>query len=212
MKKTNIFILLTGALAVVLFLAAGWISISSGNSAAEARIRAAVAATLAAQPAQTAQATPTVYAPATPLPLDGLFCEYGFCIGHPQEISLVDAATIRNPAAPSTRSYGILFGFTPTLFIQVIWTGSAPSFDYAATQRFILEEKDQLSGQVQIELKERLTVYSQALSATASDTLPAGLVAVWQCGSRDFGWKVYTPRPEMGLPLLEQALQRFRCE
>lgn len=212
MEKNRIFLIAGGFLALSLLLAAGWNFAAGSASATEARIRAAVAATLAAQPTQAAAPTPTVYAPPTPLPLDGLFCEYGFCIGHPQEIALVDAATIRNPAAPSARGYGILFGFSPSLFLQVIWTGSSPSFDYRVAQRYLLEEKDQLSGEVQIELKERLTVYYQTLSATASDTLPSGLLAVWQCGDRDFGWKTYTPRPEMGLPLMEQALQRFRCQ
>lgn len=199
-------------LALILALAGVWISRGAGGASEEARIQAAVAATLARIPTQTPGASPLPNPSPTPLSLDGSFCEYGFCIGHPAEIYLVDAATIRNPAAPSTRAYGILFGFSPSLFIQTVWTSSGPAFDYAITQRYILEEKDALTGGVDVQLVGNLNVYTQLIGPTASDLLPFGLVAVWQCGGRDFAWKVYTPQDGMAAALLAQALQRFRCE
>ncbi|GAB4400279.1 MAG: hypothetical protein OHK0031_19090 [Anaerolineales bacterium] len=199
-------------LALILALAGVWLSRGAGDNQQQARIQAAVAATLARIPSQTPPASPTPNLPPTPISLEGTFCEYGFCIGHPAEIYLVDAATIRNPAAPSTRAYGILFGFSPSLFIQTVWTTSGPAFDYAVTQRYILEEKDALAGSVDVQLVGNLNVYVQAIGPTASDLLPFGAVAVWQCGGRDFAWKVYTPRDGMAAALLSQALQRFRCE
>ena len=49
----------------------------------DAQIRAAVAATLASIPSP------------TPYSLEGTFCEYGFCIGHPQDFYLIDQGATR---------------------------------------------------------------------------------------------------------------------
>lgn len=198
-------------LALILALTGFWVSNRADANQETARIQAAVAATLAQISSPTPEPT-SAEPPPTPLALEGIFCEYGFCIGHPAEIYLVDASTIRNPAAPSTRAYGILFGFSPSLFLQTVWTTSGPAFDYAVTQRYILEEKDALLGGVDVQLVRNLNVYTQAIGPTASDILPFGAVAVWQCGGRDFAWKVYTPQDGMAAALLAQALQRFRCE
>lgn len=156
------------------------------------------------------QATPTPIP--TELPLDGLFCEYGFCIGHPEEIYLIDASTIRNPATPSTRAYGILVAFSPSIFIQVAWTTSGPDFNYSQVQGYIKEEKDQWTGNMDIQLVGDFNIHYQRLNPTNSDKLPYGAIAVWQCGGRDFAWKVYTPQDGMAEGFLAQALARFRCE
>ncbi len=178
----------------------------------QVRIQAAVAATLAKLPTQTAYPTQQVFIQPTPLPLDGLFCEYGFCIGHPADLYLVDASILRNAATPSTRAYGILFGFNPSLFMQMTWTISGPSYDYSVSQRMIMEETDQLTGSLDVMLYKELNVYYQPLGPTASDLLPYGAVATWQCGGRDFSWKVYTPQDGMAEGLMQQSLDRFRCE
>jgi hypothetical protein len=177
-----------------------------------ARIQAAVAATLANIPTQTPYPTQQIVIPPTPMPLDGLFCEYGFCIGHPADLYMVDALILRNAAAPSTRSQGILFAFNPGLFMQVIWSISGPSYDYSISHKLILEETDQRTGNMEVMLFRNLNVYYQAIGPTASDILPYGAVASWQCGGRDFAWKVYTPEDGMAPGLLQKSLERFRCE
>lgn len=178
----------------------------------QVRIQAAVAATLAQMPTQTPAPTQEIIIQSTPLPLDGLFCEYGFCIGHPSDLYFVDASILRNPAAPSTRAYGILFAYNPGLFMQMTWNMSGTSYDYSVSHRIILEETDQVTGNLDVLLYGDLNVYYQSIGPTASDLLPFGGVAAWQCGGRDFSWKVYTPQDDMAAGLLRQALERFRCE
>lgn len=187
-------------------------SCSSQESQEQAHIQAAVAATLSNIPTQTPYPLPTSYTPPTPVTLNGTFCEYGFCIGHPADLYLVDAAIMNTPASPSTYAYGILFAFNPSIFMQVTWTASGPSFDYNVVQGFILEETDSLTGALDVILYKDLNIYYQPIGPTASDLLPHGAIASWQCGSRDFAWKVYTPQDGMAQGLLQQSLERFRCE
>jgi hypothetical protein len=211
MKKTLIPLILIATFALGLFLLS-----SCGGADQEtrdqARIQAAVAATLANIPTQTPYPTQQMVIPPTPVPLDGLFCEYGFCIGHPADLYMVDALILRNAAAPSTRAQGILFAYNPGLFMQVIWSISGPSYDYGVSQKLILEETDQPTGSMDILLIRNLNVYYQPIGPTASDILPHGAVASWQCGGRDFAWKVYTPEEGMAAGLLQESLARFRCE
>lgn len=208
MKKIIIAIALLVVLGLALLVACG----DQERASEEARIRAAVVATLDSIPSQTPQPSPTIAIPPTTVPLDGLFCEYGFCIGHPAEVHFVDASTIRNPATPSTRAYGILFAFNSNLFIQVVWTSAGPSFDSTTTLRYILEENDQLTGSQDVILYRDLNVFYQPLGPTAADLLPYGGAAAWRCGNRDFAWKAYTPNDGMARALLEESLSRFRCE
>ena len=210
MKKFVIPLILLLSLLLALTLLA---SCGANQEAEEqVRIQAAVAATLAQLPTQTPYPTQQIFIQPTPLPLDGLFCEYGFCIGHPADLYFVDASILRNAATPSTSAYGILFAFNPGLFMQLTWTISGPSYDYSASQRIILEETDQLTGGMDVMLYKDLNVYYQPIGPTASDLLPYGAVAVWQCGGRDFSWKVYTPQDNMAEGLMQQSLDRFRCE
>jgi len=211
MKKLLLPLSLLAVLALGLFLLSSCGG-ASQEAQEQARIQAAVAATLANIPTQTPYPTQQIIIQPTPMPLDGLFCEYGFCIGHPADLYMVDALILRNAAAPSTRSQGILFAFNPGLFMQVIWSISGPSYDYGISHKLILEETDQRIGSMDIMLFRNLNVYYQPIGPTASDILPHGAVASWQCGGRDFAWKVYTPEDGMAPGLLQKSLERFRCE
>ncbi len=208
MKKIAITLLLLLLVSLAVLAACGQPDTTSDN----ARISAAVVGTLNAIPSQTPYPSPTFSIPPTPESLDGLFCEYSFCIGHPAEVNFVDASTIRNPATPSTRAYGILFAFNANLFIQVVWTGAGGEFDYATVMRYILEEKDIPAGNQDVILVRDLNVFFQPIGPTAADLLPYGAVAAWRCGDRDFAWKAYTPNEGMARALLEQSLARFRCK
>jgi hypothetical protein len=177
----------------------------------QALIQAAVAGTLAAIPSQTPRPIPTEVPTPTPYSLEGIFCEYGFCIGHPQDFYLLDQGATRQPPVPNTYGYGILFGYSQTLFIQVAWTTSGPNFDPQVTMKYILEEKETLQGSLDAQLLGKLNVYYQPIT-TVSSALPFGGIASWQCGGRDFAWKVYTPQDGMAPTLLRQAIDRFRCQ
>ncbi|MDX9991032.1 MAG: hypothetical protein RBS68_03180 [Anaerolineales bacterium] len=208
MKKKLISLILLTTLTLLLLVSCG----ANQEAQEQVRIQAAVAATLARLPSQTPYPTQQLILQPTPLPLDGLFCEYGFCIGHPSDLYLVDASILRNAATPSTRAYGILFAYNPSLFMQLTWTISGPSYDYSASQRIILEETDQLTGSMDVMLYRNLNVYYQPIGPTASDILPYGAVAVWQCGGRDFSWKVYATQDGIAPGMLQQSLERFYCE
>ncbi len=203
---TRLFFIL---LAVTITLAACQPATPTPESV-ETRIEQAVAATLAAIPAPSPLPPPTLPPAPTPFVLDGIFCEYSFCTGHPADIYLADASTIRNPASPSTYNYGILYGFNANLYIQMVWTLSSPSFDPQLTMRYILEEREQPQGNLEARLVGKFNVFYQPIN-TIAEKLPYGGVAAWQCGGRDFAWKAYAPNQEMIPSLLQQALERFRC-
>jgi hypothetical protein len=177
----------------------------------QAQIQAAVAATLAAIPTATPYPRPTPAPTPTPFSIDGVFCEYGFCVGHPQDFYLLDQGSTRQPPLASTHGYGLLFGYSQSLFIQMAWTTSGPSFDPQTTMRLILEETEKLQGNLEAQLVGDLNVYYQPINTIAS-ALPFGGIAAWQCGGRDFTWKVYTPQDGMAPALLKQALEKFRCQ
>jgi hypothetical protein len=176
-----------------------------------AQIRAAVAATVASIPSATPYPIPTFAPTVTPYSLEGVFCEYGFCIGHPQDFYLIDQGATRQPPIANTYGYGILFGYSQTLFMQVTWTTSGPNFDPQLTMKYILEEKESLQGSLDAQLLGKLNVFYQPVT-TVSSNLPYGGIASWQCGGRDFAWKVYTPQDGMAPALLRQAIDRFRCQ
>ena len=168
----------------------------------------AVAATIAAA---TPYPIPTAYPSPTLIPLVGTFCEYGFCIGHPVEMVLVDEGATHKPPNPGTQSKGILYGYSETLFIQLNWQISDPNFNPQSAMALILEETQALQGNLDVLLIGKLNVYYQP-SSTITPVLPYGAVATWQCGGRDFIWKVYTPQDGMAQDILKQSLERFRCE
>ena len=51
------------------------------------QVAQAVIETLAAIPSATAVPNPTPYPSPTPFDLQGLYCEYQFCIGHPMDMA-----------------------------------------------------------------------------------------------------------------------------
>lgn len=201
-------------LTLTIFLVTGVILASCSappTPSPDAQIRAAVAATLAAIPSVTPYPIPTTAPSPTPYSLEGVFCEYGFCVGHPQDFYLIDQGATRQPPIPNTYGYGILFGYSQTLFVQMAWTTSGPNFDPQLTMKFILEEKETLQGSLDAQLIGKLNIFYQPIT-TVTASLPFGGIASWQCGGRDFVWKIYTPQDGMAPALLKQAVEKFRCQ
>lgn len=176
----------------------------------DAQIRAAVAATLASFPTPTSFPLPSPFPTPTPPSIKGVFCEYDFCIGHPPNIYLIDQGSTRQPPFPSNYAYGILFSYSQDLFIEIAWTTKGPNFDPQKTMQLILEEKESLQGSLDAQLVTGTNVYSQAIT-TVTPSLPFGGIAAWQCGDRDFVWKIYTSQDGLFPGLLRQALAQFKC-
>jgi hypothetical protein len=177
----------------------------------QAQINAAVVATIMSIPTYTPYPVPTPVPSPTHLALDGLFCEYGFCIGHPTDVGLIDEGSTHKPPVPGSRANGIVFWYNDTLFIQLSWRISDPNFDPQTAMKLILEESQTFQGSLDALLIGEMNVYYQP-TTTITSKLPYGGVATWQCGGRDFIWKVYTPQDNMAQELLKQSLERFRCE
>ena len=181
------------------------------------QVDAAVVATLssipspAILPTATSRPIPTSAPTSTQVSSAGLFFEYHFCIGHPTDMVLVDDGLRHNPPALGSQTNGILFGYTNSLFMQVNWQISDPNFNPQTAMKLILEESQTLQGNLDVLLIGTMNVYYQP-TTTITPKLPYGGVAVWQCGGRDFMWKVYTPQDGMALGLLKQSLARFRCD
>lgn len=177
----------------------------------QAEINAAVVATIAAIPTYTPYPIPTPYPSPSVAPLGGLFCEYGYCIGHPVEMAFMDEGSIHKPPVIGTQSNGIIFGYTESMYIQMNWRISDPNFNPQSAMATILEETQALQGTLDVLLVGDLNVYYQP-SSTITPALPYGGVAVWQCGGRDFIWKTYTMQDGMAQGLLKDSLSRFRCQ
>jgi hypothetical protein len=207
-KKWHYCIVLT---IVSLFLASCNNPVTRPTPNPQTQINAAVVATLAAIPTYTPYPLPTAAPSPTLAPLVGLFCEYGFCISHPTEMVFVDEGATHKPPSPGTQSKGILYGYTENLFIQLNWQISDPNFNPQTAMSLILEETQTLQGNLDVLLIGNLNVYYQPTN-TITTVLPYGAVAAWQCGGRDFIWKVYAPQDGMVQGLLQQSLERFRCE
>jgi hypothetical protein len=176
----------------------------------QAQIDAAVAATLASIPTATAYPAPTQAPTPTPFSMDGVFCEYSFCLGHPADVYLIDDGARRSPPVPSGYNNGVLFGYTQTLFLQFTWRISDPNFDAQSAMKLVLEESESFQGNFDVQLVGALNVYYQPIT-TVTTVLPYGAIATWQCGGRDFIWKAYTPQDGMAPGLLKQTLEKFRC-
>ncbi len=211
-RYTNSKIVLV-LLAAGIFLMAGITLASCGPQQPDpqAQINAAVAATLSSIPTYTPYPLPSPFPSPMPISLDGMFCEYGFCIGHPADIYLIDEGATHNPPNPGTSTNGVLFGFNQSLFMQVAWRVSDPNFDPQSSMKLMMEESQTFQGSLDALLIGNLNVFYQQ-TTTVTEKLPFGGVATWQCGGRDFIWKVYTPQDGMAQGLLKQALERFRCE
>lgn len=178
----------------------------------EATVAVAVASTLTAWPTPTPLPTlrPIPSPTATPYSLQGLFCEYRFCIGHPPTVAFYDLQAAQDQRQPSQVAKGMLVAYREDLLILLSWQqGETPQrlldslldvrFDTATAQA----DRRKLAGQ---------EVWFLPLQTTATLLLPRGAIAAWECGDRAFGWKAYTPNGEVAESLLQEALQRFRCE
>jgi hypothetical protein len=179
---------------------------------ANQQIQMAVQQTLAAIPTYTPYPSPRIPATPTLVGLEGLFCEYQFCIGHPADMAFFDVSAQHNTAAPSTLSQGLMAAYNANLFIQIAWQDAPGTNDSQFMLNLIIDDKvDTRSGSLSPFLVRDLTVLYVPISTTATPVLPYGAAASWTCNGRAFAWKVYTPQPDTAKGLLDEALQKFRC-
>jgi len=175
----------------------------------------AVAATLSAIPTPTSYSVPipTPYPSPTPFDLNGLFCEYQFCIGHPADMAFYDVGAVTsNQGNPSTYQTGLMAAYTASLVIQLIWQFSPGTADPSFLLNLILEDGlDTGVGTQEVKLIRDMNVVYTPISTTATPFLPFGAAAAWTCGERVFAWKVYTPDDASAQGLFENALARFTC-
>jgi hypothetical protein len=177
----------------------------------EDELTRAVAGTLAAMPQPTPRPTYTPFpTPTAQIPLlDGLFCEYQFCIGHPPNIALFDTHPAENP---SSYSEGILASYRTDLFTLLAWQLNYGSDDPQFMLDLVLDdEQESRRGTLDVSLLGDLTVFYTAIN-TSSEILPAGGAAAWICGDRAFGWKVYAPSDDIAKQLFSGAIEKFRCQ
>jgi hypothetical protein len=176
------------------------------------QIEKAVAATVAAIPTYTPHPQPTPYPSPTPITLDGLFCEYQFCIGHPPDVAFFDVSAQRNPATPSDYGQGLMAAFNANLFIQILWQHAPGTADPKFLLDLILEDDvDTRVGNMDVKLIRDMNVLYTPITSTATGVLPFGGAAAWTCGERVFAWKAYTPEDRQAIALFEEAINRFRC-
>jgi hypothetical protein len=178
------------------------------------QIQLAVALTVAAAPSGTPP--PTFAAPPTSAEpaLKGIFCEYRFCIAHPDDMAFYDVVAKQNPgsAASSNYSGGILAANNARLFIQLIWQDANTGTDPHAALDLVIDDRVDSRQSVEAIRANGLDAVFVPLSSTATAVLPYGGAAAWICHTRVFAWKAYAATPEVPKGLLLQALQAFRCE
>ncbi|MEZ0395066.1 MAG: hypothetical protein ABWK53_01340 [Anaerolineales bacterium] len=170
-----------------------------------------VAAALTSVPPQP---TFTPYPTYTPYPtpdLSGLFCEYEFCIGHPDGVPFFDLEVVNDYLTHrSSYEQGILIGFSDSVYIFFAWSRLYGDYDPNVMLTTVLLADTPQETRLTADFGGRAVTYV-ALASTPSTILPQGLAAAWQCGDRQFGWKAYTNQQAQALDLLNQALARFRC-
>ena len=175
-------------------------------------IEDAIATTLASLVTNTPRSVSTPIPTATPFDLRGLFCEYQFCIGHPQDMAFYDVNAQQNVGSPSTYSAGILASYNTNLFIQVMWQISPGAADPTFLLNLALDqETDARIGNQEVKMIRDMNVIYTPITSTASPSLPYGGAAAWTCGDRVFAWKAYTPDDTSAPGLFEEALKRFNC-
>ena len=175
----------------------------------------AVAATLAAMPRPTSVSVPisTPFPSPTPFDLNGLFCEYQFCIGHPADMAFYDvSAATSNQGTPSTYQIGLMASYSGGLVLQLMWQFSPGTADPSFLLDLILEDGvDTGVGTPEVKLIRNMNVVFTPITTTATPVLPFGAAAAWTCGDRVFAWKVYTADQSAAPGLFESALARFTC-
>jgi hypothetical protein len=170
----------------------------------------AVQQTVAAIPTYTPYPPPPI---ATPPSLNGLFCEYQFCIGHPADMAFFDVSAQRDPTAPSTPALGLLAAYNTNLFIQLMWQSAPGVSDPQFMLDLVVDNRvDTRSGGLNPLLVGDLNIYYVPITTTASSVLPYGGGAAWICGGRAFAWKTYTSQSDLAKNLLSEALEKFRCQ
>jgi hypothetical protein len=175
-------------------------------------INDAIATTLASLVTNTPRSVPTLIPTATPFDLRGLFCEYQFCIGHPQDMAFYDVNAQQNIGSPSTYSAGILASYNTNLFIQVMWQISPGAADPTFLLNLTLDQQtDARTGNQEVKMIRDMNVIYTPITSTASPSLPYGGAAAWTCGDRVFAWKAYTPDETSAPGLFDEALDRFNC-
>lgn len=177
------------------------------------QIDQAVAATLSAIPTPTTIPIPSPYPSPTPADLNGLFCEYQFCIGHPADMAFYDVnAVTSNQATPSTYQTGFMTAYSASLVIQLRWQFSPGTADPQFLLDLIVEGGiDTKVGTPEVKLVRNMNVVYTAITTTATPILPFGGAAAWTCGDRVFAWKAYTPDEASAPQLFEGTLARFTC-
>ncbi|HMB23001.1 MAG: hypothetical protein ACM33V_04625 [Chloroflexota bacterium] len=179
------------------------------------QIDQAVAATLAARPEPTSISIPisTPYPSPTPFNLNGLFCEYQFCIGHPADMAFYDVSAVTsNQGTPSTYQTGLMAAYSNSLVLQLMWQFAPGTADPQFLLDLILADGiDTPVGAPEVKLVRNMNVVYTPMTSTATPFLPAGGAAAWTCGERVFAWKVYTPDEASAPGLFESALSRFTC-
>ena len=175
-------------------------------------INQAVAATLSSIPTQTSRPLPTPFPTPTAFSLQGLFCEYQFCIGHPSEMAFFDVNAQQNAGSPSSYSQGLIASYSPNLFIQAIWQIAPGTSDPQFMLDLILDSRvDTRTGTPNVTLVRDMHVIYTPITSTVSPVLPYGAAAAWTCGERVFAWKVYSPTAENTKALFDAAFDRFIC-
>ncbi len=174
------------------------------------QIQLAVAQTMQAQPTGTPSPTPIVFPTATPESLAGLFCEYQFCIGHPNYMSFSD---LNDRTSPSNYGTGKIFAFQQGLALLLTWTQSIGNEDPQSTLQAVMSSRgDTSTGTVNVQLIGNLSVTYLPITPPTQAALAYGGIATWVCGDRVFVWEAYTAQDGQAAALLLQAVQRFRCE
>jgi hypothetical protein len=176
----------------------------------------AVAATLAAMPRPTSVSIPisTPFPSPTPFDLNGLFCEYQFCIGHPADMAFYDVAAVTsNQGNPSNYQTGLMAAYSGGLVLQLLWQFSPGTADPSFLLNLIIEDGlDTIVGTQEVKLIRDMNVVYASITSTATPILPFGGAAAWTCGDRVFAWKVYTADGPSAPGLFESALARFNCK
>ena len=173
----------------------------------------AVAATLAAIPLPTQFPSPFPIPTPTPFDLNGIFCEYGFCIGHTAGVAYYDHLASQNPQSPSRYDNGFLVAYqVPTMVLHLIWLQAPGTADPGFLMNSLLNDRmDTRSGDLDVILLRGMNVMFTNITTTVSPDLASGGAAAWTCGDRVFAWKAYTQTDETARSLFEQALARFVC-